>query len=33
LAIGQDAAHDSVAHLCEGDLCRAGEGGHALFKR
>jgi hypothetical protein len=33
LAIDQQTAHASVAHLSEGDFLRTGEGGHALLKR
>src|SRR5271167_1834790 len=32
-AINQDPADAGVAHLSEGDLLRAGDGGHALLKR
>ena len=32
-AIDQDSAHASGAHLGEGDLLWAGEGGHAPLKR
>jgi hypothetical protein len=32
-AIDQHAMHASIAHLSEGDLDRAGQGGHAPLKR
>jgi hypothetical protein len=32
-AVDQDPAHTGGAHLSEGDLLRAGEGGHARLKR
>jgi hypothetical protein len=32
-AVHEDPVHATLAHLSEGDLLRAGEGGHAPLKR